>query len=554
MLARLLDPLAPTRVAPTLALALVFAALYVALGYIQFYHWLLTSGLLFCALWALPRRRWPWLFVATILARVASGWLWYRLSGIHGPVLGHWQDWPQFLLGNVAEPFLVATGVLFLRDRPALGEAVDGAALARLHLGAGVSSLAVVAKDVLYVLNDGVIADVTRGLIHGQVPIGGNGAWELLLRFALKNALGCFVGIMLLAPLALWIAAPEARADSRRLMRRSLPLLLPTVAVFLALGLATRDPGLAEILRRLLLVVVLVAALRDGWRAAALAILTVSLAVAVDDHLGASGGNAILLQMFIAITGALGLLLGAAFDDLRARRAELTQMQAHSEQLSRELALSVERSLQSEEDERKRIAAEIHDEFGQNLTALQTRLRLLLTDFHMVGKSAALGELMDLARAMRGNIRGVLERLRPAALDELGLYGAIDRGSIRQLAEGAGLAFEVQLHGDGRLLPLLDDLHRIAAYRIVQEAVTNTVRHAYATRCGVRLRIERRHAAICLFLDIRDDGVGGDLSQRRGSGLTAMRDRVTTLGGRMHLHDLMPGLRVHAMLRQPLAP
>ena len=264
-----------------------------------------------------------------------------------------------------------------------------------------IATITVNRPDKLNALNDGTIADVTRGVIHDPVAIGGPGSWELLLRFALKNALGCFVGIMLLAPLAAWAAAPEHRAGTRRLARRSLPLLGPTLLVFLALGMAMRNPDLAEMLRRLLLVVVVMAALRDGWRAAAVAILMVSLAVAVDAHLGPAGSNPILLQMYIAITGALGLLLGAAFDELRSQRAELARMQQHSERLTRDLAASVARSLNAEEGERRRIAAEIHDEFGQNLTALQTQLRLLLPDFHMARKSAALGELMDLARLMR---------------------------------------------------------------------------------------------------------------------------------------------------------
>ena len=153
---------------------------------------------------------------------------------------------------------------------------------------------------------------------------------------------------------------------------------------------------------------------------------------------------------------------------------------------------------------------------------------------------------------MRQNLGAVLERLRPAALDELGLFAAIDTGSIRRLAEGANLHFELQLQGDARLLALLEDTHRIAAYRLVQESVTNIVRHAYAHRCTVRLRIERRRQALWLFLDIRDDGIGRGPAPRAGSGLSGMRDRVIALDGRLHLRDRKPGLRVHALLRQAM--
>lgn len=70
--------------------------------------------------------------------------------------------------------------------------------------------------------------------------------------------------------------------------------------------------------------------------------------------------------------------------------------------------------------------------------------------------------------------RDVLEHLRPAALGELGIYGAIDRGSIRSLAENAGLAFDVELQGDARLLSLLGEAHAIAAYRLAQGGCSST--------------------------------------------------------------------------------
>lgn len=103
-----------------------------------------------------------------------------------------------------------------------------------------------------------------------------------------------------------------------------------------------------------------------------------------------------------------------------------------------------------------------------------------------------------------------------------------------------------------RLLSLLGEAHAIAAYRLAQEAVTNVVRHAHATSCRVRMRAEQRNGKLWLFLDVRDDGIGSTAFLRPGNGLTTMHDRVLALGGRLHLQDLGPGLRLHALLRQPM--
>ena len=537
-----------------LGLSLAYFAAHVALGYVQFYHWQVVTGLLFSLLWLGHRRWWPWLFATTILARVCGGLIAFDLSGITGPVFGHWADPVQFFLGNVPEPFLVASGVVALRRwgvHP--GATIDARAIVRLHLAAVLSALAVTGKDVCYVINDGFIADVTRSVIRDPVAIGGAGSWELPLRFAIKNFMGGFVGILLLAPLAMWLALPSDRSESKGILRGSLVVALPAALLFVLLATQIHNAPLAELLRRLLLIVVAVAAIRNGWRGAALAMLAVSIAVAIDDHLGLHADNPILLQLFIAICGAMGLMFGATVDDLRHQQARLDEAQSRASSLADALANAASRNLQAEERERRRLAAELHDEFGQNLTALQTHLKLAQHDFDGNGRPQAADVLLELTRAMRRNIAGVLESLRPAALDEIGLFAAIDRGAVRNLAEDAGLGFDTRIEGDARLLDTLDDTRRIAAYRLVQEAVTNVVRHARAVHCGVRLRINQRSGQLWLFVDVRDDGVGAPGYLRPGHGLTGMRDRATALDGRLHLRELRPGLRVHVLLRQQLA-
>lgn len=534
-------------------LAAAFIAAYVAMGYVQFYHWNIANGLLFATLWLLPRRWWPVLCAATIIARIASGVAIYTRTGTDGPFLWFWSGPVQFVLGNLLEPFLVMTGVALLRAWNTQPTRIATApAITLLHAAAMASALAVVGKDLLYVLDDGLIADVRRALIIDPVPIGEPGSWPLLAAFAIKNALGNFVGILLVATLAWWMATPRHRAGSRKILRAGLLWLLPAVAAYLALAFAAPGSQLAELLRLLLLAAVAAFATFHGWRGAALALLSASLAIAIEDHAGASTLNPVWTQLFIAIAGAMALMFGATVDDLRRQGEALTVANATSTRLSSDLRVAATRNLQTEERERRRLAGELHDEFGQTLTAMQTHLKIAQPEFMAIARPDIADTLLELTRTMRQNIAGVLESLRPAALDELGLYGAIDRGSLRHLAEDAGLAFHVQLEGDARLLALLDDTHRIAAYRAIQTSVTNVVRHAQASTCTVSIRANQRSGMLWLFLDILDDGSGKTAWITPKHGITALRDRITALGGRMTLRDRDPGLRVHILLRQAI--
>jgi two-component system sensor histidine kinase UhpB len=283
-----------------------------------------------------------------------------------------------------------------------------------------------------------------------------------------------------------------------------------------------------------------------------IALLVLTMTTTLESHLFAGWLDPRRMQLFAAVTGATALLFGATVDGLRAQATQLQQAKEESERLAQELNAAARRNLLTEERERRRLAAELHDEFGQTLTALQTRLMLIAPQLGPAGQGAAVDSLLELTRAMRANISGVLESLRPSALEQLGLYRAIDQGLARRLADDAGVTLETVLEGDARLLPQLDDTLHIAAYRLVQEGVTNVVRHARAGHCRVRLRVNQRAGMLWLFIEIRDDGIGIRAGRGQGRGLANMRDRVLALGGRLHVASTGGGLRLHALLRQPL--
>lgn len=531
----------------------VTALLYLSLGRIGFLHWAINNGALFSALWLLPRRHWPWVFAGTVLARCLGGVIVHSASGMPSAFLGYWADPVQFVLGNVLEPFLVAAGVLLLQNwRISPHTLASLQQISRLNLAALASALLVMAKDLLYVWHDGWVGDVRAMRIVDVAPLLADGALPQLAEFAIKGLLGNFVGILLAAPLLAWAVSAANREGSAPILRDGLRWLLPMAIGYLLWVASAPGNELVELVRRLLLVAVVVFAVWHGWRGAALALLVVSVAMGLEEHLLGALASPVRMQLFTAVTGATALLFGATVDGLRAQADQLQQAKEESERLALELNAAARRNLLTEERERRRLAGELHDEFGQTLTALQTRLMLVAPQLAQSGQGVAVDSLLELTRAMRANISGVLESLRPSALEQLGLYRAIDQGLVRRLTDDAGIALETVLEGDARLLPLLDDTLRIAAYRLVQEGVTNVVRHARASQCRVRLRVNQRRGMLWLFVEIRDDGIGPRPGRGPGRGLATMRDRVLALGGRLHVAAPGGGLRLHALLRQPL--
>lgn len=530
-----------------LLFALFFVPAYILASWLAFHHWLITAGMTFVALWWMPKRRWWIVILATIAGRHLNGMMgdW---NGYGGEFLGHWPGATQWLLGNVFEPFLILPGVLLLkRWQIHLTSNLDAQRVVQLHLAALLPALLISLKDVVYVMVDGQVGDGRRQQVVNMVPLGGPDDFALLAEFAINHLMGAFVGIMLLTPLASWLANPIYRANSRRIVSAAAATLGPAGTIVIGAGLLAADSSLSENLRLFLMAAVILFAWHYGWRGAALAIAGVSIIVAIEDHLVISAVNPVWLQLFIAVSGAMGLMLGAALDESRSRTGQLEQARLRERKLAEDLRSAAQRNLDAEDRERRRLATELHDEFGQNLAALQTRLRLASPEMSEQGGQSRMEEMLGITRTMRRNISRVLAALRPAGLDELGLYAAIDRGAIRRELEAAGIQLELQLRGDARLLSALASLIESAAYRLVQEATTNIIRHARATSCLIRLRCDQRGGMRFLFIEIRDDGVGIAPGRTPGNGLQGMRDRVLAMAGALHVRSGSKGVRVHAM-------
>lgn len=185
-------------------------------------------------------------------------------------------------------------------------------------------------------------------------------------------------------------------------------------------------------------------------------------------------------------------------------------------------------ALRAQEQERARVARDLHDEVNQSLTGLLLRLEAL-REQAPPELARELGETKAVANQAMLELLSLARQLRPTALDDHGLLAAI-AGQIEQLRSG-GVEAELDAEGDFSDLP--DDV-QLVLYRVAQEALTNAARHSEAEQVLVRLRRD----AGTVQLEVRDDGRGFAFEQsERGLGIAGMRERALAVDGELRIES-----------------
>jgi signal transduction histidine kinase len=201
-------------------------------------------------------------------------------------------------------------------------------------------------------------------------------------------------------------------------------------------------------------------------------------------------------------------------------------------QLSRQI-------VRAHEEERRRIATLLHDDVGQLLTAINVNVQCLKPSLHTPEAQSTWHETMVLIRQTLEDVRSLSRQLRPCMLELLGLEGAIRSYTARH-AERSGFAADVSIQPipRGAVAPEIET----TCFRIVQEAVTNIIRHACAGKVTIELRSDSSH----VWLTVADDGVGFDVSaarrlasQGQSAGLVSLDERVSLLGGRFSIDSAL---------------
>lgn len=234
---------------------------------------------------------------------------------------------------------------------------------------------------------------------------------------------------------------------------------------------------------------------------------------------------------------------------LERHKAELEQRVAERTQQLRELAAHLETV---RENERKRIAREIHDELGSLLVALKMDVHWL--DKRLDGrddlrcKCQGMGRLIDTAV---DNVGRIITDLRPSILDHQGLWAALE-WQAQEFIESAELDVQLRVHVASAVPPPGGAL-AIAVFRIFQEMLSNIARHARARHVEVQIDVDDPPGAT-LYIDVRDDGVGSmpeALNHPRSWGVIGMRERAAQFGGRLTI-DSAPGQGMRVRLVMPL--
>jgi PAS domain S-box-containing protein len=235
-----------------------------------------------------------------------------------------------------------------------------------------------------------------------------------------------------------------------------------------------------------------------------------------------------------------GVFLSAT-DITATKQAELAM-----QRLLEENRLLSGRILAVQEEERRHLARELHDEMGQNLIALMLQIRLFRNEHQdWEERLAQLTKIEQVTGRMAESLKQVLERLRPQILDQLGLVTAIRDAVEQWRCRHRDIACDLTVTGS---FDAIGEAIAIAIYRIVQECLTNIEKHAAASRVGIQL--ERTPQGV--RLSVRDDGRGIDLGRsKNGMGMLGMRERAESLLGRFEVRS-SPGEGVMVRVTIPL--
>ena len=247
--------------------------------------------------------------------------------------------------------------------------------------------------------------------------------------------------------------------------------------------------------------------------------------------------RSLIVGLLLAVPAVTRLrVLEKRSDDQKTRaQAAEAQMRALSQQL-----------VAAQEEERKKISRELHDHIGQMLTALRMELGRIdrLRPANDTRVAGALGECRQLVDDMVHIVRDLALGLRPSMLDDFGLQPALE-WLARDFTRRSNVPVELQVIGP---IDTLGEQQRTCIYRVVQEALTNCVRHARAT--AIRVHVGAREDSI--DVSVSDDGIGLDPQRRaRGFGLHGIEERVRELGGTVAISS-DPGAGATLAIRLPL--
>ncbi|WP_313079962.1 MASE1 domain-containing protein [Atlantibacter sp.] len=357
--------------------------------------------------------------------------------------------------------------------------------------------------------------------------------------------LASFTGGVLLTPFVYLVfdyLRQQHRYQLLGLETRNPPLrtsLLLWCSLFFIIGIGTQMVLSPEIERLLLIVVFLpnvVMAWKFGWQGGVLAALLGSMMITTARQVGSGFSDLMELEIFLSTQALLGVGLGIAISRQEQLASNLDHYRQRLEvELDARRALT-EKLIHAEEDTRKLLARELHDEIGQNITAIQIQSQLVKRVSDNRTALMAGEQISELAQRIHHSTRQLLRQLRPPVLDQMALDEALHH-LVREFAfpeRGIRCRFHYQLAA-----PPDNETVVFTLYRLLQELLNNVAKHAQATEVDITLS----QSPGFVHLVVSDNGVGVPAGRAPGFGIQGMSERVQALGGELLLES-HSGLRV----------
>jgi two-component system sensor histidine kinase UhpB len=450
------------------------------------------DAVLLAALLLDDRKRWWWYIVAALPIRFL----------VMVPALPAWFLWAAYINDSIKA---MLSAYLIRRYRHEGLILISGRDVAMFVVIAGVVSPAISASGGAF----------TQWVL-------GNEFWDAWRQWFLGNSVAAIV----LVPAILFVAHRRFRTTLPTRIEVGLIAIGVIATAWFAFASVNRVTAYAPLLLYVPVPLIFWAGFRIGAAGASLALSVVSLFMMA----AAAGGhgpfmayghllNIVAVQLFLILLAVPVTVLVVLIDALAQSRHQLQGQTA-------DLRALAGRLITAQEDERRRIARDIHDDIGQRLASIRVALELFArqdtvsTDSHLIGVRHDLDEV---ARDIHHLSRG----LHPSVLDHLGLPDAL-RSLGRQMAAQHKIAIDVIAPGNGSIAPDVS----MCLYRVAQEALTNAVKHGGAQRVTVQLTNDDS----VLRLRVADAGRGFDLSSvTAGLGLAGMRERLRLMDGRLHV-------------------
>ncbi|MGR5176894.1 signal transduction histidine-protein kinase/phosphatase UhpB [Vibrio parahaemolyticus] len=381
---------------------------------------------------------------------------------------------------------------------------------------------------------------IANSLLVALVFVLLNKPLSLNISLLYSSVIAALTGGVLLAPFfyllhdylihKIWVPLSPSLVHKQISLRPSAYLW---VVVFFITGLVSEVVFQDELTSLLLIIVLLpniFMAYRYGWQGGVLAAVMNSVLLTAAKKVAGSFSSFEEMHIFITTQALIGLGLGIAIS-----RQHLLSEKLHRANRDLEKELLTKRALTKqlvhvEEDIRKSVARELHDEIGQNITAIQIQATLADRIATENGTKQIATAINDLALKIHTATRQLLTQLRPQFLDELGLENALQHLAQEMKLKERNVKCVINIGLD---VDALDEVISVTLYRVVQELLNNTTKYANATEVHITL-----FPGPVVRMEYQDNGIGLPQDwQRRGTGLKGIQERISALGGEITIEN-----------------